>query len=167
MAKNVLRFHAPDYKTYSFLDRGSDERQYCAPGVDLPVCAICRSKYEAYPEYHTNKDDLGLISPRGLQGAFEAYQKCIEALEANRTYQVQCYGEPQLGKRGLYPTISRKGEYGSAMALLNLIAYADGTNDLIAISDRIGVPIQTLSQMVEKLVAAGLFHVVKEGEGNC
>lgn len=51
--------------------------------------------------------------------------------------------------------------------LLNLIAYADGTNDLIAISDRIGVPIQTLSQMVEKLVAAGLFHVVKEGEGNC
>lgn len=167
VAKNVLRFHAPDYKTYSFLDRGSDERQYCAPGVDLPVCAICRSKYEAYPEYHTNKDDLGLISPSGLQGAFEAYQKCIEALEANRTYQVQCYGEPQLGKRGLYPTISRKGEYGSAMDLLNLIAYADGTNDLIAISDRIGVPIQTLSQMVEKLVAAGLFHVVKEGEGNC
>lgn len=70
-AKNVLSFYYPDYKTYSFLKRGSDERQYNAPGVDLPVCAICRSKYGEYPEYHTSKDNLELISPEGLLGAYE------------------------------------------------------------------------------------------------
>ena len=160
VAKNVLHFHAPAYKSYSFLDRGSDERQYDAPGVDLPVCAICRSKYDAYPEYHTSKDDMGLISPSGLQGAYEVYQKCIEALEANRTYQVTCYCEPQLGKRGLYPTISQKQHYGDVMDLLNFIAYADGKNDLIAISDRIGVPIHVLIPFVKDLKANGLLVAV-------
>ena len=80
-AKNVLSFYYPDYKTYSFLKRGSDERQYNAPGVDLPVCAICRSKYGEYPEYHTSKDNLELISPEGLLGAYEVYQQCILSLE--------------------------------------------------------------------------------------
>lgn len=68
VAKNVLRFYYPEYKEYSFLKRGSDERQYNAPGVDLLVCAICRSKYGEYPEYHTSKDNLDFISPEGLAG---------------------------------------------------------------------------------------------------
>ncbi|MGN0938040.1 MAG: DUF4910 domain-containing protein [Selenomonas sp.] len=161
VAQNVLRFHYPHYEKRTFLERGSDERQYNAPGVDLPVCAICRSKYGEYPEYHTSKDDLGLISPSGLQGAFEVYQNCIEALEANKVYQVQCYCEPQLGKRGLYPTISQKGSYDEVTAMVDFIAYADGRNDLIAISDIIGVPVRELLPIVEKLTTAGLLREVK------
>ena len=106
-AKNVLSFYYPDYKTYSFLKRGSDERQYNAPGVDLPVCAICRSKYGEYPEYHTSKDNLELISPEGLLGAYEVYQQCILSLENNYSYKINVLCEPQLGKRGLYPTTSQ------------------------------------------------------------
>lgn len=161
VAQNVLRFHYPHYEKRTFLERGSDERQYNAPGVDLPVCAICRSKYGEYPEYHTSKDDLGLISPSGLQGAFEVYQNCIEALEANKVYQVQCYCEPQLGKRGLYPTISQKGSYDEVTAMVDFIAYADGRNDLIAISDIIGVPVRELLPVAEKLTDAGLLREVK------
>ena len=161
VSQNVLRFHYPKYEKRTFLDRGSDERQYNAPGVDLPVCTICRSKYGEYPEYHTSKDNLGLISPSGLQGAFEAYQKCIEALEANKVYQVQCYCEPQLGKRGLYPTISQKGSYDEVTAMVDFIAYADGHNDLIAISDIIGVPVRELLPVAEKLTDAGLLREVK------
>ena len=160
VAKNVLRFYYPAYKSYTFLARGSDERQYNAPGVDLPVCAICRSKYGEYPEYHTSKDDLGLISPSGLLGAYEVYQQCIEALEHNHKYKIQCLCEPQLGKRGLYPTVSQKGSYDSIKSMTDFIAYADGTNDLIAISDTIGVPVRALLPVVEKLEANGL---IKEG----
>ena len=135
VAKNVLSFHYPEYKHYSFLQRGSDERQYNAPGVDLPVCAVCRSKYAEYPEYHTSKDNMGLISPTGLQGAYEVYRDMIEALEYNHRYQIQCFGEPQLGKRGLYPTISQKGSYDAVKSMTDFIAYADGMNDLIDISN--------------------------------
>lgn len=155
-AKNVLSFRCPTYKSYSFLQRGSDERQYNAPGVDLPVCGVCRSKYGTYPEYHTSKDDMALISPEGLQGAYEVYADILEALEENRTYQITCLGEPQLGKRGLYATISQKNFYGKQHALMDFIAYADGQNDLIAISDRIGVPVKELLPIVEKLRQSGL-----------
>ena len=164
VAKNVLRFYYPAYKSYTFLARGSDERQYNAPGVDLPVCAICRSKYGEYPEYHTSKDDLDLISSSGLYGAYKALQQCLEALEHNYKYKVQCLCEPQLGKRGLYPTVSQKGSYDDIKAMTDFIAYADGTNDLIAISDIIGVPVRELLPIISKLEAAGLIAVCGEGE---
>lgn len=159
--RNVLGYHCPEYKTYSFLERGSDERQYNAPGVDLPVCDFCRSKYAEYPEYHTSADDMTVISPEGFQGSFEVMTRVIRALEYNRYYRVTCQCEPQLGKRGLYPTESRKGIYEEVKKLTNLIAYADGTEDLIDISTRIGVPVEELIPNVEKLCEAGLFEVVE------
>lgn len=161
VAKNILQYHYPDYVTYSFLKRGSDERQYNAPGVDLPVCAICRSKYGEYPQYHTSADDLSFISPEGLNGAFEVYQKCILALENNYYYEVACLCEPQLGKRGLYPTISQKGSYDEVSAMMACIAYADGTNDLIDISNIIKTPVDVLIPIAQKMVKANLFTIVK------
>lgn len=163
--KNVLGFAHPEYKTYSFLDRGSDERQYNAPGVDLPVCDFCRSKYGEYPEYHTSADDMSLISPEGLQGSLDVMKQVILALEYNHYYRVTCLCEPQLGKRGLYPTESRKGIYEEVKKLTNLIAYADGGTDLIGISSRIGVPVEELIPHVDKLCEAGLLEIVgRQGE---
>lgn len=151
VAKNILKYYYPNYKTYTFLQRGSDERQYNAPGVDLPVCAICRSKYGEYPEYHTSKDDMKFISPDGLQGAYEVYQECITGLEYNDKYKINCLCEPQLGKRGLYPTLSQKGSYNEVKAMTDFIAYADGSNDLFDISNLIGVPVKDLFEIIEKL----------------
>lgn len=158
---NVLKDVYPEYKTYSYLDRGSDERQYNAPGVDLPVCDFCRSKYGEYPEYHTSADDMSLISPRGLSGAYRVMTQVLAALEVNGFYRVNCLCEPQLGKRGLYPTESRKGIYHEVKKLTNLIAYADGQRDLIEISTKIGVPLVELIPIVEKLVAVGLLDKLK------
>lgn len=152
LLKNILQYHYPDYKLYDYLQRGSDERQYNAPGVDLPVCAVCRSKYGEYPEYHTSADDLSLISEEGLQGTYDLMKKCIRAMEYNYRYRVNCLCEPQLGKRGLYPTISQKGTYDNVTAMLDFIAYADGHNDLIDISDRIQVPIEVLIPIIEQLM---------------
>ena len=156
LLKNVLKYQYPEYKKYDFLHRGSDERQYNAPGVELPVCAVCRSKYGEYPEYHTSADDLSIISEEGLQGAFELMQKCIMALEYNEYYKVNCVCEPQLGKRGLYPTISQKGSYDAVYAMTNFLTYADGRNDLIDISNIINVPIEELIEIIDKLKNNGL-----------
>ena len=161
-AKNILSFHYPNYKSYSFLQRGSDERQYNAPGVDLPVCAVCRSKYEEYPEYHTSKDNMNLISPSGLQGAYEVYHDIIEALEHNVCYRVKCICEPQLGKRALYPSVSQKGGFGELKGMLDFIAYADGKNDIIDISNQIRVPVKKLILIAEKLLENQLLESVRE-----
>ena len=156
---NVLRFHAPDHVCYSFMKRASDERQYGAAGVDLPVCAFCRSKYHEYPEYHTSADNMNLISPEGLLGAYEVMVKVVNALEHNYFYRMRCKCEPQLGKRGLYPTVSQKGTYDTVRSMQHFIAYADGRNDLIGISNILNIPIDELIPIKEKLIEHQLLAI--------
>lgn len=155
--KNILNYHTKGkYSTYSFLQRGSDERQYNAPGIELPVVCFCRSKFGEYPEYHTSADNMGLISPAGFQGSYDVMTQVIDALEYNAFYKIKVLGEPQLGKRGLYPTTSQKGSYDAVETMLNFIAYADGRNDLIDISNKIGAPVKELVGIIHKLVNNGL-----------
>ncbi|MBU0729459.1 MAG: DUF4910 domain-containing protein [Proteobacteria bacterium] len=162
VAKHVLKHHAPDFKYYSFLDRGSDERQYCSPGVDLPVCTLCRSKYMEYPEYHTSHDDLSLVTPAGLEGGYQMVQKCILALENNIKYRCVVPCEPQLGKRGLYPSLSTIESKVTVATMMNFLAYADGAHDLIDISEIIGVSIADLYPVVESLKEVGLLATTSE-----
>ena len=148
------------YTEYPFLKRGSDERQYNAPGIELPVVGFCRSKYGVYPEYHTSADNMGLISPAGLQGAYETMAQWICCMEANHNYKMTVLGEPQLGKRGLYPTISQKGSYDEITAMMDFITYADGKNDLFDISNIIGVPPYKLIDIAEKLEKHNLMEAL-------
>ena len=161
VTRHVIKHHYPDCVTYSFLDRGSDERQYCSPGVDLPVVSLMRSKYATYPEYHTSLDNLTLISPQGLAGAFGALQKCLSLIEANATYRTTCLGEPQLGKRGLYPTLSTRGSVLEVRTMINILAYADGEHDLTSLADRIGVSAETCVPVIERLLREGLLERLK------
>jgi aminopeptidase-like protein len=156
VALNILSFKHPEFTRYSYLDRGSDERQYCSPGVDLPLVSLCRSKYGEYPEYHTSLDNLELVTSEGLRGAYELLKDCINLIERNATYRISCFGEPQLGKRGLYPTLSTSKTAAIVRDMMNLIAYADGSNDLIDISNMIKVPVWKLYPIVSNLVEASL-----------
>ena len=139
-------------------DRGSDERQYCAPGVDLPVVCIMRGAHHSpeFPQYHATspnqgKDDtMDIISPAGLQGSLDVHVRCLEILEANAIYQVTTIGEPQLGKRGLY-TKDAKQQCGMS----------DGKTDLLAIAERIGRPMLELVPTAHALEQAGLLRRVE------
>jgi aminopeptidase-like protein len=172
VARSVLSEVSPDYKAYSYLDRGSDERQYCSPNLRLPIASICRSKYGTYPEYHTSADDLiNVVTPQGLQGAFDVYIRCIERIEnkewsetsKNRALRSGCplmqiIGEPQLGRRGLYHEMGHGHNPYSSREIINIIAYCDGSNDAKDIAAITGIDesrcLTILSQLAShKLVA--------------
>ena len=159
-AKLVLTRHAPDHVEYSYLDRGSDERQYCSPGVDLPVASIMRTRYNGYPEYHTSLDDLTLVTPAGLEGGFDAISKTIALIEGNHTYQASTPCEPQLGKRGLYPTLGTRGAGYAVRSMTNVLSYSDGTRDLIDLAEFIGISADEAIDTSQKLSAAGLLKIV-------
>jgi aminopeptidase-like protein len=164
VARHVLRHHAGRFDEYSYLwpNRGSDERNYCAPGVDLPVASIMRSKYGTYSEYHTSLDDLTLISPEGLSGALEALKKCVRVLEGNRRWKTTVLGEPRLGPRGLYPTTNTKqGGYEAELTLLmNVLAYCDGGHDLLALAERIGANALECLDAISRLEKEHLLELV-------
>lgn len=157
-ALHVLSRHHPEFLRYSYLERGSDERQYCSPGVDLPVASVMRSKYHVYPEYHTSQDDMSLISPAGLEGSLETMTRILDAIEANRVYRTAVPCEPQLGRRGLYPALGTPDTPRITATMRNLIAYADGAHDLLAIAERIGADILECANLAESLVEAGVLE---------
>ena len=145
-------------RTYSFLERGSDERQYCAPGIDLPVAGFCRSKYGEYPEYHTSADDFSVVTEQGLQGSLDVLTSIVDAFETGLFPKVQVLGEPQLGKRGLYPTVSKKGSHSAVSTRMNLIAYSDGNHSLFDIALRLGRPLNEIVEESTALVLHGLLR---------
>ncbi len=137
---------------------GSDEQQYCSPGFDLPVGCLMRTMYGRYAEYHTSLDNKAFMTIASLKRTLEAYENLVHALESNRIWENTApYGEPQLGKRGLYPTLgSQKTLEESLRGLLWLLNLADSTRDLLAIAERSGHPIKRLAETAERLSAAGL-----------
>lgn len=152
MAKHVLKWIDPKFKEYSWLERGSDERQYCAPGIDLPIASILRTRYGSFPEYHTSLDDLeNVVTPKGLDGGYWAIRKTIEALENNKKYKVTVLCEPQMGKRGLYPTLSEKNFDKNVSFMMNFISLCDGESSLLDIAEILNVPIWDLYEISNKL----------------
>ncbi|MDO6444389.1 DUF4910 domain-containing protein [Colwellia sp. 1_MG-2023] len=161
VALHALNNSVKSFQHYTFLQRGSDERQYCAPGVDLPVCSVMRTKYGEYPEYHTSLDNLDVISPEGLQGGFNILQQCLILLENNHRYQVTVFCEPQLGKRGLYPTLSSMTEdYTDVITMMDFIAYCDGKHDLIDIANKINCYAINLVSLAKRLSDEGLLKKI-------
>jgi len=156
VARHVLRQRVGAYDEYDFLERGGDERQYCSPGVDLPVAVVMRSKYGTYPEYHTSADDLSLVTPVGLAGAFDVLRDCLHVLEHDGYYRVTTLCEPQLGKRGLYPTLSVKGSATGVRDMMNVLAFCDGRRDLVALAERVRLSALDVIPMLETLQTHGL-----------
>lgn len=160
VALETFEYLGLDFIEYSWLDRGSDERQYCAPGIDLPVCSVTRSKYGEYPEYHTSLDKLGsVVTVEGLQGAYDYYSAVIHRLEAQRFPRVNVLGEPQLGKRDLYPSTSIKGAYDDVKKLVDVISFLDGKHSLEDIARKTNLDLDQVSGIIGTLMSEGLVSV--------
>ena len=150
------------FKKYSFLnDRGSDERQYSSPGVDLPFCSMMRTKYGEYKEYHTSKDNLSFISPKGLLGGYEVIKTAIEILELNKIYIVSNKCEPQFSKRNLKSTLGGSILNKDYKILSNILSYADGKNDVIELSNILKENIFLINKSIKTLLKFKLLKVVK------
>ncbi len=121
-------------KVHSFLKRGSDERQYNSPGVDLPIASIFRTRYGDYPEYHTSLDNFDLVSVKGISGGFNIAKYAIINLQNKIIPSAKIYCEPQLGKRGLYPSISDKKLDMFSRNIVNILMYSNGRDSLEKIS---------------------------------
>lgn len=153
-AENVLHHVTPEGRLLDFSPYGYDERQFCSPGFDLPVGRITRAEYGTYPEYHTSADDLAFVSEGALSAAWSAVLQVLTILETNARYRnLAPFGEPQLGRRGLYG-----GNPDSRMAMLWVLNLSDGTHSLLDIAERADIPFETVLAEADRLEAAGLLE---------
>ena len=153
IAKHVLNWTDKKYKTYNWSQRGSDERQYCSPGIDLPIASIMRSKYGEFPEYHTSLDNLtNVVTPTGLQGGYNVIKRAIEIFEQDCFPKTTNLCEPQLSKRNLYPSLSIKNSANNTRLMMNVISYSDGKTSLLNIAKKLNVSIWSLYPAVKILL---------------
>ena len=139
------------FKIFSFLKRGSDERQFNSPGVNLNITSIFRSKYGEYPEYHTSLDNFKLVTFKGILGGFRVAKKAIEILLKKIIPKNLIICEPNMGKRGLYPTLSTTKSKPNTQKLMDFLQYADGQTSLEKIAKTINLNFKNTKKIYIKL----------------
>ncbi|MBN2612176.1 MAG: DUF4910 domain-containing protein [Bacteroidales bacterium] len=148
-----LKTSGKSYTISDFIPYGYDERQFCSPGFDLPVGCFTRKPFGQFPEYHTSADNLTFVKPEKLEESLNALSDIIEIIEKNETYinlNPKC--EPQLGKRGLYEKTGGTNDSKiTQLAALWVLNYSDGTNSLLDIASRSGLPFSTILKAAEAL----------------
>jgi aminopeptidase-like protein len=153
----VLRDRGAGDPVIDFFPYGYDERQYNSPGFRAPVGSVMRGRHGMFPEYHTSADDLGFVSAERLAESLAVVRGIVDALEANRRYRnLAPYGEPQLGKRGLYRATGGTHIPDLNLAMLWVLQLSDGGCDLVAIAERAKLPFATIRAAADHLRDAGL-----------
>ncbi|GAA1726416.1 DUF4910 domain-containing protein [Nonomuraea bangladeshensis] len=146
------------HEVLEFSPYGYDERQFCSPGFDLPFGSLTRTPYAGYPEYHTSGDNPDFVTPQAMEDTLDALTRVVEVLEHERTYvNLSPYGEPQLGRRGLYGSLGGRSDTKQAqMAMLWVLNLSDGEHGLLDIADRSGLPFAAVKAAADSLLDAGL-----------
>lgn len=151
-ARKIFKKNKINCKIYSWNERGSDERQYCYPGIDLPIASIMRSKYGTYREYHTSLDKIGTVmTSKGINKSLIIYKKIINDIERNEFPEVTIKCEPHLSKRNLYPTLNRKNTNHNGRVMLNIMTWCDGFNDVYDISSKLQMSEKVIQRYLNKL----------------
>ena len=155
---------------YSFVPDGSDERQYSSPGFRIPVASITKDKYYEYPQYHTSLDNLEFVNGSQIMQSLELYRDVVRILDGNLVFKsTEPYGEPQLSKRGLYPStggyINQPGTDRPEVveadidAVTWLLFLGDGQHDLVTVAERSGLAASRIYDCANQLSRVGLIEV--------
>lgn len=157
-AAAVLATADEPHEIVDFSPYGYDERQFCSPGFDLPVGCFSRARHGAYPEYHTSADTPGFVRPASLAASLAALVRIVDVLEQDRTCRnLQPFGEPQLGRRGLYHGVGgHRDQDRLQLAMLWVLNQSDGHHSLLDIAQRAGLPFALIAAAAEALEQAGL-----------
>jgi len=153
--------HAPyDHQLLDFAPYGYDERQFCSPGINLPVGRLSRSPHATFPEYHTSADNLGFVHPEKLGESFDACLQILSLLERNGTFlNLNSKCEPQLGRRGLYGMIGGGPDAGvRELAMLWVLNLSDGNHSLLDITERSNIAFDSICAAAEALQQKGLLR---------
>ena len=144
-----------------FFPMGSDERQYCSPGFNLPVICLSRTIYGEYPEYHTSLDNKTLMDFSALEDYINLITEAVELIETDKFYTSNMpFGEPQLGKRGLYPTMTTLEARGESLKRrMYLLNYSDGQHSILQIANRLNCKVEDLQSEIEILIEHNLLTV--------
>jgi aminopeptidase-like protein len=156
VVQHVLK--SREHRVIDFSPYGYDERQFCSPGFNLGVGSLTRTPYAGYPEYHTSADNPGFVSPAAMEDTLGALLDAFGVLDRNRRYvNLSPYGEPQLGKRGLYDSLGGRSDAKQAqMAMLWVLNLSDGEHSLLDIAERAGLPFGIVDVAARALHDAGL-----------
>lgn len=142
---------------------GSDERQYCSPGFNFPMGQISRTTYGKYDGYHNSLDTKDFMKIDNVIESIETIEQTLKYIEiCGNPVNLQPFGEPQLGKRNLYPNMNshetRKNsedEYVDGRTQLNrillMLNMADGETSLIDIANKAGCSVDDLIPTLLKL----------------
>ncbi|NKQ55744.1 DUF4910 domain-containing protein [Amycolatopsis sp. K13G38] len=156
----VLRYvlRERQHKVVDFSPYGYDERQFCSPGFNLGVGSLCRTQYAGYPEYHTSADNPDFVSPQAMEDTLAVCREAFSVLDRDRRYvNLSPYGEPQLGKRGLYDSLGgRSDAKETQMAMLWVLNFSDGEHSLLDIAQRSGLPFDSVAAAARALQGASL-----------
>jgi len=157
---HVLKTCGAEYRIEEFEPYGYDERQYCSPGINLPVGCLMRSPHGTFPEYHTSADNLEFIKPHCLADTLSKALAAFDILEHNTKYvNIKPMCEPKLGNYGLYGGGGgQRNCHFDELALLWVLNLSDGGNDLLAIAERSGMPFCKIQCAAAALDQAGLLR---------
>jgi aminopeptidase-like protein len=157
----VLRDAGVAHRVVGWEPWGGDERQFCSPGFDLPVGCLMRTPHGEFPGYHTSADGLERIRRKSLAESVRMCLDVVDVLETNRTcVNLSPYGEPQLGRRGLYRASGGAVQSpDDERALLWVLNLSDGSASLVEIAARSGLPYTLIVRAANRLEQAGLLTV--------
>ncbi len=151
VAKSVLKKLSKSYKVYNWNYRASDERQYCSPGIDLPVTTLMKTKFGSYKEYHTSLDKLGtVVTEKGLQEGFKFVKNCLENLENEKRPISKILCEPFMSKRKLYSTLGGL-KTGVKPKIMDILTWCDGTNDISELAKKAEISLNSTKKVINIL----------------